>query len=123
MWSRDEPNIGGLSKMTNGTIEVIDTVSTTGISSDKSLFVRALQHADHAVFHLYHRDGSTKQLEYKDLWDIHDVFLVKDHNGSENEKRLTGPQSRFSHFVFWVALPLSAAARQGSSAEQTTENV
>ena len=85
MWNREKtlvissPNLGGLSKISDDGIEVIDAISTTGISSDNNLFVRSLQHEDHAVFELLYRDGSTKQFIYKDIWDIHDVFLVNDH--------------------------------------------
>jgi hypothetical protein len=85
MWNREKtlvissPNLGGLSKITDDGIEVIDAISTTGISSDDSLFVRSLQHGDHAAFELQHRDGSSKRFIYKDIWDIHDVFLVNDH--------------------------------------------
>ena len=32
------PNLGGLSKISDGRIEVIDAISTTGISSDDCLF-------------------------------------------------------------------------------------
>ncbi len=85
MWNREKtlvissPNLGGLSKITDDGIEVIDAISTTGISSDDNLFVRSLQHGDHAVFELQYRDGSAKRFIYKDIWDIHDVFLVNDH--------------------------------------------
>ncbi|WP_373228564.1 DUF4915 domain-containing protein [Cohnella sp.] len=85
MWNKEEiliiasPNIGGLSKIVDGTVEVFDRIDTTGISANDNLFVRALQHESHAVFHLQHRDGSRKKLVYNDIWDIHDVFLVKDH--------------------------------------------
>jgi hypothetical protein len=70
------PNMGGLSMVTNNGIEVIDTVSTTGLSADENLFVRALQHEDHALFDLRHRDGSGNRLAFRDIWDIHDVFLA-----------------------------------------------
>ena len=73
------PNLGGLSKISDGRIEVIDAISTTGISSDDCLFVRSHQLEDHAVFDLQHRDGSAKQFIFKNIWDIHDVFLVNNH--------------------------------------------
>jgi hypothetical protein len=69
------PNIGGLCITADNGIRVVDTVSTTGLSADESLFVRALQQEDHAVFDLRHRDGSRNRLAFRDIWDIHDIYL------------------------------------------------
>lgn len=70
------PNGGGLVKIENNQVEIIDTFETTGIWVHDGTLIRAIQGAGDAKILVYNQD-SFQYIVTKDISDIHDVLFFK----------------------------------------------